>query len=263
MVFDAVVRPLIDSSGSKLVRRARGGLLAPCSSSAFKAVARKCFFLRCCAAAKYRGNEWDSDMSVNASAWSRRTLISGFFVNAAAVSATRGQALIRSDGPPPLRTIGSQFIELRPLINVALIDLERIDGKRVSLNQFRGKVILVNFWATWCAPCRRELPLLDRLVRTVSGGSLEIIAVSIDQAGRQAVDPFFRRLNITALRPFLDPSGRIAKKIGEDSPTPFTLWGMPISYIIDWQGRLAGYITGEVDWTSNSARSLLDYYAAS
>jgi thiol-disulfide isomerase/thioredoxin len=200
-------------------------------------------------------------MKANASAWSRRAVLSGV-INAAAVSATWGEAPMRPDRLPPLRTVSSQFVELRPLVFVPPLKLERIDGKTVSLDQFHGKAVLVNFWATWCAPCRRELPLLDDLLRTTGRGSFEIIAVSIDQAGRQAVIPFLRRLNVTLLHPFLDSSGRIAKPMGEDSPAPFTLWGMPISYMIDRQGRLAGYITGEVDWTSDSTRVFLNYYAS-
>lgn len=192
-------------------------------------------------------------------ALSRRAFTSGA-LSAAAVSSTTAQIAAGDDQPPVLRTIRSQFIELRPLTEVPPLVLDRIDGKKVPLTVFRGKPVLVNFWATWCPPCRRELPILDGLTRTAAHQSLEIIAVSIDQAGRQVVDAFLRRLRITYLRPFLDPVGRIAKKAGSDTPTPFVLWGMPISYIVDRQGRLAGYITGEVDWISDQAQAFLKYY---
>ncbi len=144
---------------------------------------------------------------------------------------------------------------------VPALMLERVDGQVVALNALRGKAALVNFWATWCSPCRRELPLLDDLARTAALQALEIIAISIDQAGRSAVEPFLKRLKITHLRPFLDPLGQIASPAGSNASTPFVLWGMPISYIIDRQGRLAGYITGEVSWTSDQGRAFLDYYA--
>jgi thiol-disulfide isomerase/thioredoxin len=139
--------------------------------------------------------------------------------------------------------------------------LERIDGKMVPLTAFRGKAVLVNFWATWCPPCRRELPLLGDLRRTMPEQSLEIVAISIDQSGRPAVEAFLKRLGVTGLQPFLDPQGRIAKQPGSKAPTPFVLWGMPISYIIDRGGRLSGYITGEAEWTSEQGRAFLEYYA--
>lgn len=99
------------------------------------------------------------------------------------------------------------------------------------------------------------------LPRTTAKQTLEIVAVSIDQAGRPAVEPFLKRVGVAAPRTFLDPLGRVAKPARSDVPTPFVLWGMPISYIIDREGRLAGYITGEVEWTSEQGRAFLDYYA--
>ena len=191
---------------------------------------------------------------------SRRALVSSV-ICAATVSAVNAQAALQTERPPLLRTARSQFIELRPLNLVPALMMERIDGKMVALNAFRSKAVLVNFWATWCPPCRRELPLLDDLRRTMPEQSLEIVAISIDQAGRPAVEAFLKRVTVTGLQPFLDPLGRIAKQPGSDAPTPFVLWGMPISYIIDREGRLSGYITGEVEWTSEQGRAFLEYYA--
>jgi hypothetical protein len=76
-----------------------------------------------------------------------------------------------------------------------------------------------------------------------------------------AVEPFIKRLGVTRLQTFLDPPGRIAKPEGGNAPTPFVLWGMPISYLIDRHGRLSDYITGEVEWTSEQGRAFFDYYA--
>ncbi len=104
-------------------------------------------------------------------------------------------------GPPPLHTERAQFVELRPLRLVPAIPLRRIDGKIVALDEFRGKVVLLNFWATWCPPCRRELPILAVLQREFAPGFLEIAAVSIDRGPRSAVVAFLRQLDVGRLQP--------------------------------------------------------------
>ena len=120
--------------------------------------------------------------------------------------------------------------------------------------------MLVNFWATWCAPCRRELPLLEKLRRTVDPNLLEIVPVSIDRTPSVEISAFLKRLDIRALRTYHDPYGRIARGANEGVAAPFVLYGMPISYIIDRQGRAAGYVTGELDWTASDALALLEHY---
>jgi thiol-disulfide isomerase/thioredoxin len=140
------------------------------------------------------------------------------------------------------------------------MQIERLDGKMVGLNSFRGKVVLLNFWATWCPPCLKELPLLDQLQQIVGPQQLEVVAVSIDQSGRAVVTGFMKRLRLERLRPYLDPKGQLAGPAGQDVSAPFTLYGMPISYVIDRQSRIAGYITGAADWTSPDGLALLRYY---
>jgi len=198
-------------------------------------------------------------MDADVGLFSRRAVILGLACMVRS-SIARAQTPSRAEAPPSLQTNTSQFIELQPTIEPPALKLERIDGKFVELNSFRGKVVLISFWATWCPPCRRELPLLERLQQIIGPRSLEIVAVSIDAAGRPAVEAFLQRLNVTRLRLYLDPQSRIAKHIGEDTPTPFVLYGMPISYVIDLHGRVAGYITGETDWTSDEGLALLRYY---
>ena len=83
--------------------------------------------------------------------------------------------------------------------------------------------------------------------------------MSVDQAGRPAVSAFLHRVGVTGLRPFLD-LGRIGVRRSSRASSPFVLYGMPISYVVDRQGRVTGYITGEVDWTSNEGLALLHHY---
>jgi thiol-disulfide isomerase/thioredoxin len=159
-------------------------------------------------------------------------------------------------GPPPLTTASSQFVELRPLVEAPPLELHRVDGKAVNLRSLKGKVVLLSFWATWCPPCRRELPMLERLQQAFDGRGVEVIPVSVDQAAQAIVAPFLDRIGVRRLRPFLDPEGRVGVHSAEDG-SPFVLYGMPITYVIDRHGRPAGYIIGEVDWTSQEALALL------
>src|ERR1019366_3588975 len=191
--------------------------------------------------------------------FSRRAVLAGL-ASSLSSAAEPAQAHQTADDPPLFQTSVSQFIVFDPPLAVPAIRLQRIDGKLIDLASFRGKAVLVNFWAAWCPPCRRELPLLDELQGIERSGPLEIAAVSVDKAGGPAVESFVKRLNIKHLRPYLDPAGEIAKSAGADGPAPFTLYGLPVTYIIGRRGHIAGYLTGEADWMSAAGRALLRYY---
>ncbi|WP_244432004.1 TlpA disulfide reductase family protein [Rhodopseudomonas sp. B29] len=166
------------------------------------------------------------------------------------------------DDPPPFGNARYQFTVLRPQRMVPPVPMTRLGGGTVTFDAFRGKVVLVNFWATWCPACRTELPSLDRLQQAAGGRDLQVIAVSLDLQGSAVVAPFLRKLNIRQLEIYLDPEARIARAANDDNPgVPFGRYGMPISYIVDRVGRIAGYLVGDADWTSDGARRLLDYYA--
>ncbi|WP_330083612.1 TlpA disulfide reductase family protein [Methylocystis iwaonis] len=161
---------------------------------------------------------------------------------------------------PALQTNSSQFVELRPRSDAPQLSLERLDGKSMRLDAFRGKVILMAFWATWCPPCRRELPSLQRLRAQANPRKLEIIPISVDTQGRKAVAGFLQRMDVNELPIYLDNRQKIAARADAEANAPFTLYGMPITYVIDKRGSVVGYITGEVDWTSPEAMSFLTYF---
>ena len=116
-----------------------------------------------------------------------------------------------------------------------------LDGKMVSLSDYRGKVVLVNIWATWCPPCVDEMPSMEKLYRKFKGKNFEILAVSIDEPGLKAVAPFMKKSNLT-FPALIDSEGAIKAVYG--------ITGVPESFIVDKQGILIKKIVGPVDWAT-------------
>lgn len=192
----------------------------------------------------------------------RRAVLGGLLGMASSVMVPPGRAQARTNGPPPFGTARSQFTLLAPVKTVPSLPLTRLDGATANFAAFRGKTVLVNFWATWCAACRVELPILDRLQQTLGRKNLQVVAISLDRNGRPAVMPFVQKLKLRHLEVYLDPDGRVGSVGNDNAAAPFPIYGMPISYIVGPTGRIEGYVTGEADWSSDDARNLLDYYAA-
>ncbi len=119
--------------------------------------------------------------------------------------------------------------------------LPDMSGRMVSLNDYRGKVVFLNVWATWCAPCRREMPDIQSLARKMDPRQFAVLTVSVDQGGHEDVATFYRgrRLDIPTL---LDPQGSIPKLYG--------VTGYPETFLIDKQGRIVERFIGPRHWLS-------------
>jgi len=130
---------------------------------------------------------------------------------------------------------------IQPGLEVPNFTFPDINGKEISLSDHRGKVVLVNVWATWCPPCRREMPSMQRLYDELKGENFEILAVSIDSEGREAVAPFMEKMNLT-FPALLDP--------GETIRPLYGITGVPESFIIDKDGVLVEKIIGPIDWAT-------------
>jgi len=122
-------------------------------------------------------------------------------------------------------------------------------GKELSLKDWRGKVVLLNLWATWCAPCRREMPELDRLQGAMGGDNFEVVAVSIDRKGVGVVEAFLTEIKTENLRIYIDQSSKVAR----DSEA----FGMPTTILIDRNGKELGRMIGPAEWDSNQAKALI------
>lgn len=113
-------------------------------------------------------------------------------------------------------------------------------GAPTSLAAFRGRVVLLNVWATWCPPCREEMPTLDRLQATLGGPDFEVVALSIDEAGMPAVRAFLVGTGIRHLGAYVDVSG--------DARSLFGIGGVPLTLLIDRDGRELGRKLGPAAW---------------
>jgi len=134
------------------------------------------------------------------------------------------------------------------------IEFEDGEGKALTLAQFRGRVVLVNFWATWCAPCVREMPSLDRLQATLGGKDFVVLDLSLDRQGAAAILPYFEANKLTHLGVYLDPEGK-----------SFHAWhgsGVPMSFLIGRDGRARGALLGAADWDSPDALALIRHFIA-
>jgi thiol-disulfide isomerase/thioredoxin len=116
------------------------------------------------------------------------------------------------------------------------------DGRALTLADFRGKVVLLNIWATWCAPCRHEMPTLDNLQAAVGGPEMEVLALSIDQAGVDVVKAFYEEIGLKHLRVYIDKTAQAGIALN-------TL-GIPTTLIIDREGRELGRRVGAAEWDS-------------
>lgn len=167
-----------------------------------------------------------------------------------------------ADEPPVLRSTIGQFVFLRPLRQIPAAPLRGVDGNELSLDHFRGKMILLNFWATWCAPCLREMPALDRLAASDTT-HLAVVAISIDEGGTGVVASFVAAQHWTSLVVGLDPDRRFGSPpSGGNRSAGLPIWGLPITYLVDARRGVLGYLVGAADWDSPAVRGFLNAFVS-
>ncbi len=124
------------------------------------------------------------------------------------------------------------------------------EGGPQSLADFRGKVVLLNIWATWCVPCREEMPMLDELQRELGGKDFEVVAVNIDKGGPDKARDFLTETGAANLALYTDPPGKLFVTL--------KAVGMPTTLLIDREGREIGRLVGPADWASAEAKRLIE-----
>jgi len=123
------------------------------------------------------------------------------------------------------------------------------DDKERTLDDWRGKVVLLNLWATWCAPCRKEMPSLDRLNREFGGDDFELVAVSVDRKGPAVAQAFLDEMKIETLKLYIDKTMKIARSL--------RAFGLPYTFLIDREGRELGRLVGPAEWDADEAKKLI------
>jgi len=123
-------------------------------------------------------------------------------------------------------------------------------GRDLTLGDFRGRVVVLNVWATWCVPCRKEMPTLDRLQARLEGKDFLVVALSLDRKGVEAVRGFYQEVGVENLAVYVDPSGRGSRGLG--------LPGVPTTLLIDQEGREVARKMGEAEWDGPEMVSLVE-----
>ena len=162
----------------------------------------------------------------------------------AAPEAAQGEGALAGDKGSLAGEVDRRYAgELMPAVTVTLPD-----GRELNLGALQGQPVLVNLWATWCAPCKKEMPLLDALALEREG-SLRVLTVSQDKQGANVVEPYFAAASFAKLQPWLDPQAKLLEHFGD---------GLPITILYDASGREVWRIEGDYDWGSAEAAGLID-----
>ena len=122
-------------------------------------------------------------------------------------------------------------------------------GGTHSLADYKGKVVLLNFWATWCAPCREEMPSLDALQGELGGKDFQVVAIAAGHNPPPAIEKFMTEAKIANLPVLLDPRQGLAREMG--------VMGMPVTILIDRDGNEIARLIGGADWASEASKTLI------
>ena len=182
---------------------------------------------------------------------SRRSLLIG----APALLASLRTAHAREIWPPVFEAGRSQFTVVRPRAEMPAMRLQDLHGNEVMVTAKPGRITLVNFWATWCAACRLDLPMLTSLSGS-QRGQLDVVAICTDTKDLRKISAFLGGLAAKNLACYVDAYGAAAQA----STEMFPLVGMPITYLVGTTGHVEGYIAGAPDWLSPAGAQLLQFY---
>lgn len=123
------------------------------------------------------------------------------------------------------------------------------DAGTATLADYQGRIVLLNFWATWCAPCRKEMPQLEALQRDFGGSDFEVLTLATGRNSPAGIRKFFAENDIASLPRHQDPKQAVAREMA--------VLGLPITVILNRQGQEIARLVGDADWNSDSARAII------
>ncbi len=172
---------------------------------------------------------------------------------AGSVPAGAGQATGAAPAASPLAGLSkgsmAPLVARSEPIDLAEFSFADKDGGTKTLKDFAGKVVLLNIWATWCVPCREEMPALDKLEAKLGGKDFAVVAVNIDKGGPDKAAAFLQETGVTHLPLYTDPDGKLFATL--------KAVGMPTTLIIDREGREIARLVGPADWASPEALAVI------
>jgi thiol-disulfide isomerase/thioredoxin len=122
-------------------------------------------------------------------------------------------------------------------------------GETIDLSKWKGRVVLLNLWATWCAPCRKEMPDIAKLQKALGGADFEVVALSVDRKGLAASQLFLKEIGVTNLAAYVEPDAK--------SLAALQALGLPVTVMIDRNGQEAARILGGADWSSPEGQAMV------
>lgn len=138
---------------------------------------------------------------------------------------------------------------LKEALPIVDVEFEDVDGNKFTFTDTNGQFRLVNFWATWCAPCREEMPELDALQVELGGDDFQVMTIATGRNRLSGIHKFYDEAGVTNLPILLDPKGRLAARMG--------VLGLPVTVLLDRDGQEIARLTGGADWNSENARAIL------
>jgi peroxiredoxin len=141
------------------------------------------------------------------------------------------------------------LIRPKPVKDAPDFQVRTPDDRVLRLGDFKGKVVFLNFWATWCEPCREEMPSMERLHHAYKDRGLVVLAISLDSQGASVVNPFVKKFALT-FPVALDPKMEVRERYG--------VWAVPSTFIIDRQGKRVLFANGSREWDSKAAHALFE-----
>jgi thiol-disulfide isomerase/thioredoxin len=160
------------------------------------------------------------------------------------------QAIASHEATEPSDGTVNSFRWLQKPIPLETVSIHNNAGQEISLSEFEGKIVLLNLWASWCPPCIRELPALDRLQQRLGDAEFVIVAVSLDKDPQVAREMFLEKLSITNLELYIEP----AEQIGRFFPVDV----LPANFIIDKNSQAIGMLRSYADWDAPEADALFN-----